>query len=59
MAMGYMGYVMCVYVRAILCEQEGDEMAQMHRLRRWATPSVQEEGLSLLIGFQNLSHVTV
>ena len=57
--MGYMGYVMCVYVRAILCEQEGDEMAQMHRLRRWATPSVQEEGLSLLIGIQNLSHVTV
>ena len=42
----------------VLCEEEGDEMTEVHGLRGGATSSVEEEWLLLFTCIQDAMHVT-
>ena len=42
----------------VLCEEEGDEVTEVHGLRGGATSSVEEERLLLFTCIQDAMHVT-
>ena len=46
------------WTRDILCEEEGDEVTEVHGLRGGATSSVEEERLLLFTCVQDAMHVT-
>ena len=43
----------------VLCEEEGDEVTEVHGLRGGATSSVEEEWFLLFTCIQDAMHVTV